>query len=323
MTDTIRIFIGTDPSQLGAAEVLRQSILETSSRPVQVETMEKVHIPQPKDVRQSQRTGFSFARWAIPELCEFKGRAIYIDADMMVFTDIRELWETPLDGATIAIVDGRDTSYCSDKAKGNKNETSVMVLDCEKADWTLQSLIDGLDGQYDYKAMMTDLCFLKEDQIRRTLPRRWNAMDYWDKDVSLLHYTNVPTQPWVTAANPYGHVWIDHVKRMIAEGKIKFSFIEEQVQKGYFRHSLLEELKGQTCNDPHSAYGQRLQSIDVASGFIPHRDLMNFTRKRDHAIRAYQLQQARQTDFKSYVRLAANYAVSDLKNIARKVLRRT
>ena len=58
MTQPIRVFIGTDPSQLGAAEILKQTIIEKSSCPIQVETMEKLHIPQPRDARQSQRTGF-------------------------------------------------------------------------------------------------------------------------------------------------------------------------------------------------------------------------------------------------------------------------
>ena len=322
MTDPVRIFIGTDPSQLGAAEVLRQTILETSSLPVQVETMEKLHIPVPRDVRQSQRTGFSFARWAIPELCGFKGRAIYIDADMMVFSDIKELWEMPLEGAAIAIVDGRDTSYCSDKAKGNKNETSVMLLDCEKADWTLASLIEGLDGRYQYKDMMTDLCFLKEENILRSIPRRWNSMDYWDETSSLLHYTNVPTQPWVATTNPVGHVWINNVKRLIKEGKIAASFIESQVAKGYFRPSLLKELQGDTCMDTASSYAQELTAIDRTAGFVAHREQMAYTRQRDRAIRLYELQQARRHDFNSYMKLATNYAISDLKGIARKVLRR-
>ena len=322
MTDPIRVFIGTDPSQLGAAEVLRQMILETSSLPVQVETMEKLYIPSPLDVRQSQRTGFSFARWAIPELCDFKGRALYIDADMMVFSDIKELWEMPLNGVTIAIVDGRDTSYCSDKAKGNKNETSVMVLDCGKADWTLASLIAGLDGQYQYKDMMTDLCFLNEESILRSVPRRWNSMDYWDETVSLLHYTNVPTQPWVATTNSFGHVWVNHVKRLINEGKISASFIEAQISKGYFRPSLMKELQGNTCTDPASAYAQELNTIDRAAGFVAHREQMAYTKQRDRAIRAYQLKQARSDDFNSYMTLAAHYAINDLKDIARKVLRR-
>lgn len=320
MTHPIRVFIGTDPSQLGAAEILKQTIIETSSLPVQIETMEKLHIPQPRDARQSQRTGFSFARWAIPQLCAFKGRAIYIDADMMVFTDIKELWEIPMNGATIAIVNGSDTSYCSDKTKGNKNETSVMVLDCEKARWTLENLVEGLDTRYQYKDMMTDLCFLKEQEINRSIPRRWNAMDYWDETVSLLHYTNVPTQPWVCVDNPYGHVWVDNVKRIIKSRKDSFRMLEEQVEKGYFRPSLMEELHGETCRDPASEYAQKLRETDRNARYIPHRDLVIFQRKRNKAIRAYELEQARSENLKSYMKLTANYAISDLKNVARKIL---
>lgn len=322
MSDVVKVYIGTDPSQLGAAEVLRQSILETSSEPVEVHTMEKVHIPQPKDVRQSQRTGFSFARWAIPELCGHKGRAIYVDADMFVFTDIKELWETPMDGATVAIVDGRDTSYCSDKAKGNKNETSVMVIDCEKADWTLQQLVDGLSVQYNYYDMMNELCFIPEENIRRNVPRRWNSMDYWDETVSLIHFTNVPTQPWVSTENPFGYVWVNLLKRMIDEGKVQRSFINEQVENGYFRPSLLVELDGRTNMDDDPDYSAQLKALDSAKGYIAHSSLLEYAKKRDKAIRSYELDQARHEDFGKYVKMAANYVVDDLKGIARKVLKR-
>ena len=322
MTQPIRVFIGTDPSQLGAAEILKQTIIEKSSCPIQVETMEKLHIPQPRDARQSQRTGISFARWAIPQLCAFKGRAIYIDADMMVFTDIKELWETPMNGATIAIVDGSDASYCSDKTKGNKNETSVMLLDCEKAQWTLEELVDGLDGRYQYKDMMTDLCFLKEQEISRSIPRRWNAMDYWDETVSLLHYTNVPTQPWVCVDNPYGYVWVNNAKRLIKEGKIFISIVEQQVDKGYFRPSLMEELRGETCINPTSEYANKLREIDRKARYVPHRDLTLFQKKRNKAIRIYELKQARAQNLQSYMKLMTNYITSDIKNFTKKILRR-
>lgn len=322
MTEEIRVFIGTDESQLGAAAVLKQSIIETASMPVRIETMERVEIPQPADVRQSQRTGFSFSRWAIPELCNYQGRAIYIDADMMVFTDIKELWEWPMGDATIAIVDGTNTSYCADVAKGNKNETSVMVMDCAKAPWSLASLVKGLDGQYDYKQMMSDLCFLDESAIVRTIPRRWNAMDYWDDSVSLLHYTNVPTQPWVTVGNPYGHVWVNNVKRLIAAGKIQRAFIQEQVDKGYFRPSLMREIDGETCMNAYDGYGRSLSALDLKSRFIPHRDLMAFTRKRDLAIRSYQLDLLKKGDQSAYLKALAGYAVADLKYYIKKMLGR-
>lgn len=324
MTDVVQVYVGTDVSQLGAAEVLKQTILETSlDKKVDIHFMDKLSIPQPKDVRQSQRTGFSFARWAIPELCGYRGRAIYLDADMMVFKDIRGLWETPMNGATIAFVDGTDTSFCSDKAKGNKNETSVMLIDCEKAKWTLAGLVQGLDGKYTYKDMMSDLCFLNEKDLSRTIPRKWNAMDFWDENVHLLHFTNVPTQPWVSVDNPYGHVWVGTLKRLIEQSKIEASYIYEQIVKGYFRPSLRFELQGEINLGRHPAYTEKLRMVDKQAGFVAHRDLALFSQKRERAIRLYELMQAYQGDKKQFIRHAANYALVEAKQVAKKILKKT
>jgi len=322
MTSPIRVFIGTDNTQLGPSTVLDRTIREKTSDAVEIQTMENVKIPEPGDVRHSQRTGFSFARWAIPELCGYQGRAIYLDSDMLVFSDIAELWETPLNGASIGIVDGTDPSYCADSTKGNRNETSVMVIDCAKADWSIETLVKGLGAQYTYQEMMNGLCFLPENRISRAVPRRWNAMDFWDQTVSLLHYTNVPTQPWVSTSNPFGHVWVDAVKRLIREGKIEHAFAGDQIEKGYFRPSLLREIEGKTNMDPDSGYAAELQAEDAQKGFVPHRDLMVFTQKRERAIKAHELSVAMKQGMPQYLKLAANYAVEDAKTILRKAIRR-
>ena len=52
-------------------------------------------IPLPKDEKNRPRTGFSFFRFAIPELCNYSDRALYLDADMQVFSDLAELWDIP------------------------------------------------------------------------------------------------------------------------------------------------------------------------------------------------------------------------------------
>ncbi len=323
MSDQIRVFIGTDVSQMGASQILKLSVEEYSSLPVQVEFMDKLNIPVPKDARQTQRTGFSFARWAIPELCGYKGKAIYVDADMMVFTDIKELWDTPMNGATIAIVDGTDMSYCSKTVRGNKNETSVMVIDCEKADWSLEKLVQGLDNKdYDYGQLMGDLCFIPEDKIVHAVPRKWNAMDYWDNTVGLLHYTNVPTQPWVYAGHPYAYIWVDTVKRYIQDGKITLEYYQQQVDAGHFRPSLLEELTGETYKEGNETYLEQLREIDRVAKYVPHRSLIDYTKKREKAIRAYELNEALRTDFNAFLKLSARHAVNDLKGVARKILRR-
>lgn len=322
MSDQIKIFVGTDRSQLLAAKVLEHSIRATTQKEVVVMTTEKLVIPNPKDIRQSQRTGFSFARWAIPELCDYKGRGIYLDADMLVFQDISSLWNIDMKGATIAILDGSDEKYCSSGVKLSKNETSVMVIDCEKAEWSLANLVGGLDGHYSYSQMMSDLCFLKEKSIIRNIKRQWNSMDYWDDSVALVHFTNVPTQPWVSVDNPYGHVWVDYLKKMIKESFLDIHYVEEEVALGYIRPSLLKEITGETSYDPFLPYANVLRKIDQEKKFIPHQEVQKWNEKRRQAIQRYELELAKKEGFKIYCKQFLKNRLSDINIKLRKTLGR-
>lgn len=285
----IRVFIGTDRSQYLATRVLTHSLRKHSFQDIAVEPLDSIEIPEPKDVRQSQRTGFSFARWAIPEVCDYKGKAIYLDADMLVFTDIQKLWTTEMGNAIISLVDGRNAQYCSRGIKLNKNESSVMLLNCEKAKWNLKDLVKGLDGEYTYKEMMSDLCFLDEQHINRDIPRSWNSMDYWDESVDLIHYTNVPTQPWVSVDNPYGYIWVNYLKEIIQEGSISLQEIEQEIHLGYIRPSLLLELKDEAVTpQSESSYVTKLKNLDTKSGYVPHREVVAWNVRRAKAIKAYE-----------------------------------
>src|SRR5665648_266559 len=95
--DPIRIFVGADDYQLLGAKVLEASIKRRTKHSIQFQTMNDLSLPVPKDRKNRSRTGFTFTRFAIPELCGYKGRAIYLDADMLVFRDINELWTWPME----------------------------------------------------------------------------------------------------------------------------------------------------------------------------------------------------------------------------------
>ena len=214
MLSKIKVFVGSDRSQLLPAKVLKFSILENTKNGLDFKLLDKVKIPQPKDLRQSQRTGFSFCRWTIPEICKFKGKAIYLDADMLVFRDIKELWNLNLSKSVVAVSDKRKDFYMKKKYKSGKNESSVMLINCAKADWTISKLIKGLDGSYTYNQMMTDLCFIEERKISRIIPGQWNSLDFWNKKVALLHFTQTTTQPWVSLENKFGFIWVNFFKKI-------------------------------------------------------------------------------------------------------------
>ena len=88
-------------------KVLEFSIRKHASMSVEVTPIYQtgIEIPTPKDPENLARTLFSFQRFLIPEVVGYKGRAIYLDADMQVFKDIRGLWTRPLNGADILAVE--------------------------------------------------------------------------------------------------------------------------------------------------------------------------------------------------------------------------
>src|SRR3954463_7122855 len=105
MTEWIDVFVGADRSQLLAVAVLQHSIERHTDALVRVTPLIDLDLPEPADLRQGSRTNFSFARFAIPELKNHSGRAIYMDADMLVFRDVAELWSLPFDGAKVVVQD--------------------------------------------------------------------------------------------------------------------------------------------------------------------------------------------------------------------------
>lgn len=278
--DVVRVYVGTDRSQQLAVPVLEHSIKRHTRLAVEVHSLLDVQLPQPRDPRNWSRTNFSFARFAIPRLAGYRGRALYLDADMQVFADIAELWQLPFDGAKIIIQeDVGDHAVTRGKLGAPRRRTkqcSVMLLDCAAlADWVPERIIAGLDGEYDYRALMSELCILEEHEVRYGIPFRWNSLEHYEPGVTcLVHYTDMPTQPWVSPENPLGWVWLAEVRSMLDEGTLSWSAIEEEVRLGYFRPSLLEELRlDADLSRPDPARVQRLLEIDARAGYVKHREV--------------------------------------------------
>ncbi|MBI3300249.1 MAG: glycosyl transferase [Elusimicrobia bacterium] len=289
--EAVRVFVGTDRSQLLAVKVLEHSIKRHASLPVEVIPMCDLPIRVPKDPRQTQRTGFSFSRFCIPALAGYRGRAIYMDADMLVMKDIRELWELDFKGAKVIVQEelSQEQSHTALKlgAPGKRaKQCAVMVMDCARLDWRIDDIIGGLDeARYDYQGLMFDLCLLKEPEIRYAVPFRWNSLEHLDATTCNIHYTDMSTQPWVFPLNRNAEVWYEEVRLMLKEGALGRAEVEEQIRLGYFRPSLLRDLEGRSRVS--GALGFVLRSwqflADRAKGFVPHREVYMAKRARQAA----------------------------------------
>lgn len=242
LVESMRVYVGLDESQIVAARVLEYSIRKHATRPVRVIPMLDVPTPEPKDKANRGRTGFSFSRFHIPRLAGYRGRAMYMDADMHVFGDLAELWEIPF-GEHRVLVTRQDQP--PERWKGADwfkpgRQMSVMLLDCERLDWDIDAIIGGLDaGRYGYPDLMFDLCVVPDAEIGEDVPPEWNHLEHREPGVTKnLHYTVVPTQPWKSDDNPYTELWEKEFREARAAGIVKDEEVTRLAQKRLIKRSL-------------------------------------------------------------------------------------
>jgi hypothetical protein len=267
----IRVFVGTDESQTVAARVLEFTIRKHASRPVEFVHLDAVDVPLPRDAANQPRTAFSFKRFAIPALCGYRGRALYLDADMIVFDDIALLWDLPMDSHEVLCTWQPEApeAWRHHESFQTGRQMSVLLLDCARLRWDAPAIVRGLDeGRYTYAQLMFDLCIVPPDKIAETLPPEWNSLEHYDPATTkLLHYTVVPTQPWKND-NPLGHVWMALFAEAVVAGAVPIEEVEEGIAKGFLKPALSACLVLAARPEPSGATGRegqiaRMRSIEL------------------------------------------------------------
>ena len=261
----MQVFVGTQEEQMLSVKVLEYSIRRYASMPVEVKPLyyevnkEKIQIPEPQNPKIKPRTPFSFQRFAIPALKHYQGRAIYLDSDMQVFRDIKELWLLPFHGADLL-------SVCEPAESKRASQFSVMVINCEQLKWNVVDLVQDLErGKWTYKQFVLEMS--PASKISPRIPEQWNDLErYTEGETALIHYTDMDSQPWLTTENPLGWLWCKELFNAIKEGFISEQFVREEVAKGWIRPSLVYQIKHgiiDPCKLPASVIQQ--DSLD----FIP------------------------------------------------------
>jgi hypothetical protein len=186
----VRVFIGFDPREAAAYHTCVQSIIENCSRPQDLQ-----FTPITGEQRDGSNT-FIYARFLVPSLCGFRGRALFLDGDMIVRGDVCELFDS-IDVAYRAccvVKHDYQTKYRV-KYLGNKNEdyprknwSSVILWHCgyfANAVLTPRFVAEH-DGVFLHR-----FSWLNDGQIGE-LPREWNRL-VLEEPVhptdKLLHYT--------------------------------------------------------------------------------------------------------------------------------------
>lgn len=261
----LRVFVGASRAEWLPVRVLEYSASQTTRKPVRFEALFDLQVPTPRHRRNQPGTNFSLYRFAVPKLCDYAGRALYLDSDTIVFRDIHELGTLPFEDASVLVTAIADADH-QDKAG------SVMLLDCGRLAWRVEEIVQRMDeGKFTYDALMLDPSVIDGARIRAAIPPHWNSLDrYEPNQTALLHYTNMHTQPWVTRQSPLGHLWLSVLQRACQDGFIALDEIAREVAAGNVRPSLLEQVREGIVESRELP--ERIKGLDA--GFVaPYRRL--------------------------------------------------
>lgn len=242
--EIIKVFVACSPDEFLPMKVLEYSIMLSSSQPVQVVPLYSInrHIPKVIKPENRPRTPFSFQRFLIPEQCNYMGKAIYLDADMLVFDDIADLWNTPLDDCDLqAVLKSEDSSRAE--------QYSVMLLNCNTLHWKIEDIVQSLNqGTLSYDELMYKMQLAPN--IKQEIDSHWNDLERYEAQrTKLLHYTDMHKQPWVSQVNSLAYLWVAMLRNAISRGFISRDVLVQEIEKGNVRPSLLLQVE-QSIDDP-------------------------------------------------------------------------
>jgi hypothetical protein len=198
--NVIKVFIGFDQVESVAWHTMAHSIFTRSSRPIalipiNLSNLKNIYTRE-RDPKQSNE--FSFTRFLVPYLNNYEGYAIFFDCDMMLRTDINEIFDvvTRDPGKAVYVVKHdyepkneikflNTTQYKYPR----KNWSSVILWDCSHPS------NKSVTPEYVNSASAMELhrfLWLKDDEIGE-LDIRWNWLvgEYTSppNDVKNIHWT--------------------------------------------------------------------------------------------------------------------------------------
>ena len=197
----INVFIGYDNKERVAYNVLSHSIIQNSTKPVAITPIALNNIKDDfvRERNNLSSTEFSFSRFIIPHLMNYRGWALFMDCDMLMFEDIAELWRLRDDKYAVQVCKHDYTPKNTTKFLGQtqtaypkKNWSSFMLMNCAKCSALTPDYVNSASG-----LELHQFKWLEGDHLIGDLPLEWNWLvgEYEHKeDVKNVHYTE--GGPW-------------------------------------------------------------------------------------------------------------------------------
>lgn len=215
-----KVFIGYDPRQPVSYNVLQHSIVIRTEYPVAITPLVLETLP----ITRKGLTPFTWSRFLVPYLCDFQGLAIFMDADMLVQADIKELFDIV---TGLRDMNGQIPAVSVAKNKARFEWASVMVFNCEHPDnrvltpdfiqttdkglhgiaWT--DSIGGLPDDWNHLVGYDELRQIRVPSNVTTEgePVQSTVLSHGKSHAKLIHFTQgVPAWP-ITADSEYSEQW--------------------------------------------------------------------------------------------------------------------
>ncbi|MDX1486257.1 MAG: glycosyltransferase [Alphaproteobacteria bacterium] len=229
MTSPFPVYIGHDRREPEATEVACRSLDATSSIPLRVVELReedlrtkgfydrpfRVEGQQRFDIRDGKpfSTDFSFTRFLVPVLQDFKDWALFCDGDFLFRADVKELVGLIDDGKAVMVVKHDYRPPEKTKMDGQrqerysrKNWSSLILWNCAHP---ANAVLTAAEVNHRPGSYLHGFQWL-EDELIGALPERWNWLEGWSSPEitpSAVHMTRgVPTMDGYENI-PYAEEW--------------------------------------------------------------------------------------------------------------------
>ena len=219
MNGPIDLYVGFDSREEIGYHTFFSSVLHHTTTPVRITTLGSEPL---RNVwrwgSQDGSNSFTYSRFLVPYLNEFKNWAIFCDgSDMLVRADMSELWMLRDYTKAVLVVPHEYKTRHPRKYVGTlmewdnrdyprKNWSSVMLINCAHHVWRdlLPNVVAKLDGSF-----LHGFEFMQDKHIGH-LPFEWNHLvdEYGANDAAkILHWTaGIPAWPHYSTA-PMSDEW--------------------------------------------------------------------------------------------------------------------
>jgi len=188
--EPLRIFVGFDDRQPVSFTTLMTSIYRRSSKPVAVTPIVLPTIP----LTRTGLTPFTWSRFMVPWLCDYKGWALFMDIDMILRDDISKLF---------ALADDKYAAMVS-KNSMKFEWASLILFNCGHPSNKVLT-----PKNIESAKSLHGMNWLKDEEVG-ALPGEWNHLVGYDtprEDAKLVHFTQGVPAYEETKDSEYAKEW--------------------------------------------------------------------------------------------------------------------